>query len=72
LSERRVGLQLQVEHQLAEQDPGAMPRHDQAGVLAVPAEAGAGGHCALDDAGGVDQPARLDRVPDLGHDGGVE
>ena len=50
-----VGLEVEIEQQLAEHDPGAVPGHDDAGVLAVPAEPGAGGDRAIDDPGMVGQ-----------------
>src|SRR5918995_5324277 len=37
-----IGLEVEIEQQLAEHDPGAVPGYDDAGVLAVPAESGAG------------------------------
>jgi hypothetical protein len=40
-------------------------RHQDQRVLAVPAEAGARGDGAIDDARGIDQKARFDRVADF-------
>ncbi len=60
--ERGVGQQRDVEHQLAEQHPRAVTGNDDARMLPIPAESGAGGDGALHHPRGVDEEAGLDFV----------
>ena len=60
--EWRVGLEVEIEQHFAEQHPRAMPGHDQARILAVPAEPGPGRDRPLHDPGRIDQVPRLDLV----------
>ena len=50
LVEGRIRLQIELQQQLAQHHPRAMPGHDDAGVLAIPAQPGAGRDGAIDDA----------------------
>src|SRR5205807_8516307 len=57
---RRVGLQIQVEQQGAEEEIAAAVLVDEHGVFADPAETGPAGEVALQERGGIDDPAADD------------
>src|SRR5207244_9008659 len=61
LAHRRVGLEREVEYQLAQKGPGACAGQQKHGVLAEPAQAGALGDGALGQRTTIDENARADR-----------
>src|SRR5215203_7244287 len=57
-----IRFQVEIEQQLAKHDPGTVPGHDDAGVLAVPTEPSAGRHRAIDDPGMIGQKSGRNRL----------